>query len=66
MSTSNLRFPQDLGLILHFVRNFITGNMRHTLAEAGVQVLQPIYDSASRELEKCVPFSFFFALLTLL
>jgi hypothetical protein len=62
MSTS-LHFLQDLRQVLQAVRHFVTGNVRRTLVEAGVQILQFLRESASRGLELCVPIFFFSFLL---
>ncbi len=65
MSTSNLRIPRTLNHFLRIVRDSVFGYVRGALAEAGVQVVQRMYDFASRELVTCVLVLFFFALLTL-
>jgi hypothetical protein len=65
MSPSNLRFPQDLSHIFQSLYQFVVGSMRQTLAEAGIQLVQLMYEAASNELERYVPsfflFLFFFA-----
>jgi type IV secretory pathway VirB2 component (pilin) len=65
MSPSNLRFPQDLSRIFQSLYQFIVGSVCRTLAEAGIQVVQLMYEAASNELERYVPsfflFLFFFA-----
>ena len=60
MSSSNLRFPQDLTRILRSVCQFVTGSVRRILAKAGIQVVQLVYEAALRELETCVPSSLLF------
>lgn len=54
MSTSNLRIPRTLNHFLRIVRDSVFGYVRGALAEAGVQVVQRMYDFASRELVTCV------------
>ena len=55
----NLRFPEPLHLI-QFICRFVTGNALENLIEAWGRVIQDVYDSAMRGLEKCVPLFFLF------
>lgn len=66
MSNCNGPNLRDLHQIIQFIRVFITRNAIEILTEAASQILQMVYRSAMRELEKCVPLFFLFRLPTLL
>jgi hypothetical protein len=63
---SNFRLPQHLVRILRTIGDFVIGNVRRILAEAGVQLIQAAYEAARRGLERCVPITLLFDMLTLL
>jgi hypothetical protein len=62
MSSPHPRFPRSFNDLLRTIRDYLIDNVRRALIQAGLQVVQAMYDVAVRRREKYVLLYFLFCL----